>query len=427
MNLKFISKKFNKKEILMKTSNELKALFESSIQKSNNLYFTCSGHGAARDAYMSGIYSLYYNMFGTYPYEFEICQFLEPLSSFDNFTKEDFKFAKKYIYKYDKYHRVDFIKTLYNISNRNKENSYITSFSGITMIILDKYIIYWNQESSFAVLCPEYITIEENIKIDCDKIHFLNIAFCGDVWNNEFKINDYLEYIKLKKERVLPMYHYVIHGPQGFDVTDFPLKDYININISENYNDDLPYEETIKFLNTKDESGLIIFNGIPGTGKSFLIRHLITNLKDKDFIIINESCLSYISDPTFLKLMMKYNNSVIILEDCEQILVDRNNGNGLISTLLNLSDGIISDAFNLKFICTFNANISKIDTAVLRKGRLKVKYTFGKLSKEKTKALAEKLGKNVPNGSELVLADIYNFDEEVEHGSKKKNIGFVTV
>ena len=59
----------------MKTSNELKALFESSIQKSNNLYFTCSGHGAARDAYMSGIYSLYYNMFGSYPYEFEICQF----------------------------------------------------------------------------------------------------------------------------------------------------------------------------------------------------------------------------------------------------------------------------------------------------------------------------------------------------------------
>ena len=84
----------------MKTSNELKALFESSIQKSNNLYFTCSGHGAARDAYMSGIYSLYYNMFGSCPYEFEICQFLEPLSSFDNFTKEDFKFAKKYIYKY---------------------------------------------------------------------------------------------------------------------------------------------------------------------------------------------------------------------------------------------------------------------------------------------------------------------------------------
>lgn len=412
----------------MKSSEELRKTFEDAIKNTSNLYFTCSGHGASRDSYMAGVYSLYHNMFGKLPYEFEICQFLEPMSSFDNFTKEDFKFAKKYIYKYDKWHRVDFIKTLYNIANKNKDNCYITSFSGVTMIILDDYIIYWNQESSFSVLCPDYKSIEENIKIDCDKIHFLNIAFCGNVWDGEFKINDYLEYIKIKKERVLPTYHYVIHGPQGFDVTDFPLKDYININLDENYNDDLPHDEIVRFLNSSDESGLCILNGVPGSGKSFYIRHLITNLTDKDFIIINESCLAYISDPSFLKLLMKYQDSIVILEDCEQIVTDRNNGNGLIGTLLNLSDGIISDAFNLKFICTFNAEIGQIDKAILRKGRLKVKYEFGKLKADKVAKVASRLGIELDDkdkNKDMVLTDVYNYESENDFSKKKKStIGF---
>ena len=123
--------------------------------------------------------------------------------------------------------------------------------------------------------------------------------------------------------------------------------------------------------------------------------------------------------------MMKYNNSVIILEDCERILVDRNNGNSLIGTLLNLSDGIISDAFNLKFICTFNADIASIDKAILRKGRLKVKYEFDKLTADKTEALGKKLGKDIKKGESLTLADIYNYDVTPDAGGKKKKtIGF---
>ena len=403
----------------------MKDAFETAIQKSSNLYFTCSGHGASRDAYISGVYSLYYNMFKKYPYEFEICQFIEPQSTFDSFTKADFKFAKKYIYKYDKWHKVDFTATIYNIYEQNKNIAHIVSFSGVNMIIMcTGFIVYWNQESSFSVLCPDFITIDEsNAKIKTERIHTLNIAFCGDVWNGDFKINDYIKYIREKREPEMPMYHYVIHGGSGFDITDFPLKEHVKINLEENYNDDLPHEKIMDFLNSDKESGLVILSGLCGTGKSYYIRHLITNLKDMDFIIINESCLCYISDPSFLKVLMKFDNAVVILEDCENLLVARENGNGLIGTLLNLSDGIISDAFNLKFICTFNADISSIDKAVLRKGRLKVRYEFKKLCKEKVVALGKKLGKDVPE-EEMALTDIYNYDEDVEYGIKKKKIGF---
>ena len=65
---------------MRKETKSLKTLFEDSLEKSKNLYFTHSGHDSARDAYVSGIYSLYKEMFGSYPYEFAICQFVEPVN-----------------------------------------------------------------------------------------------------------------------------------------------------------------------------------------------------------------------------------------------------------------------------------------------------------------------------------------------------------
>ena len=408
----------------MRTTEDLKLMFECAMTKAKNLYYTTSGHGSSRDCYISGLYSLYMNMFGSYPYEFEISQFVSVHSiSYEEFTNDDYRFAKKYLYKYSKYVDVDYIATLVNIKNANKDNSYLISMSGIHMIILDEYIVYWTDESSFSVLCPQYMSIEDNIKIKCKEIHFTNILFTGDVWNGWFKINDYIAYKNLKRQKETPFYYYIIRTANGFDTTNMHIKDYVNIDIDQNYNDDLPYDKIVSFLTSKDESGLVILRGVPGSGKTYLIRHFITNIK-KDFIIINESCLDYMNDPSFLKILMDHPDSIIILEDCEKVLTERNNGNYLIGTLLNLSDGIISDTFNMKFICTFNAELTDIDEALLRKGRLKVKYEFGKLSKEKTQRLAEKLGKNITPGVELTLADIYNYDDEVDFATKKKKIGF---
>ena len=85
------------------------------------------------------------------------------------------------------------------------------------------------------------------------------------------------------------------------------------------------------------------------------------------------------------------------------------------------------DSLNLKFICTFNADISSIDKALLRKGRLKVKYEFGKLTKDKATALAVKLGKTEPVTEDMALCDVYNLGtdnggEQIE--SDRPKIGF---
>ena len=105
------------------------------------------------------------------------------------------------------------------------------------------------------------------------------------------------------------------------------------------------------------------------------------------------------------------------------MLADRTTGNNKLSALLNLSDGIIGDSFNFKFICTFNANVTKLDKALLRRGRMKLKYEFKSLSPEKTQALGKQLGYDIPEGKSLSLADIFNYG--VDNGNvEEKKVGF---
>ena len=136
----------------------------------------------------------------------------------------------------------------------------------------------------------------------------------------------------------------------------------------------------------------------------------------------------HLASPEFMSFMLDHKDSVFILEDCEQILMNRTDGfgeNGAIANILNMSDGLMSDIFNVKFICTFNADIDKIDPALLRKGRCFANYEFKPLCKEKVKALLHKLGIKVENVKEMTLADIYNYgDNNYEESKPVKKIGF---
>ncbi len=91
---------------------------------------------------------------------------------------------------------------------------------------------------------------------------------------------------------------------------------------------------------------------------------------------------------------------------------------------MNITSGLLGDSLKVRVIATFNAPVDNVDKALLRKGRMKVDYEFGKLSKEKTYALGKKLGKDVKEGESLTLAEIYNYDEENSFRKEKKTIGF---
>ena len=109
---------------------------------------------------------------------------------------------------------------------------------------------------------------------------------------------------------------------------------------------------------------------------------------------------------------MKFPDSISIIEDAENIILDRKetrNPNQAVSNLLNLSDGLLGDAMRLQIITTFNCEMTAIDPALLREGRLIVEHTFTKLSTDNARGLCAKM--NIPGADTITepmsLAEIY--------------------
>lgn len=206
----------------------------------------------------------------------------------------------------------------------------------------------------------------------------------------------------------------------SFDVTNKAIK-IVNIDVDKTYNDDLPVDKINELLRG-NESSLLMFYGEPGTGKTTFIRYLIQENQDTRFIILDANLLVNITSASMLETLIRYQDVIYVLEDCEKLLCDREKQyNPIISSFLNLTDGILGNVIRAKFICTFNTNLENIDQALLRKGRLKLKYEFKKLNSEKVNAY---LHDNM-NHKEMTIAELMHMDAENDYSVKKQNkIGF---
>ncbi len=196
------------------------------------------------------------------------------------------------------------------------------------------------------------------------------------------------------------------------------------LDLATHYNDDLlPAHETIlRRLQQPEEKGIVILHGPPGTGKTSYIRHLC-GLTDKPKLFIPPNLAARIADPEFINLLHDNTNSILLIEDAEELLSKRDGpGGNAVSNLLNLSDGLLSDGFHIQIICTFNAELARIDKALLRKGRLIASYRFEPLAQEKAQALATALGQTEPVTEATSLADLYNRDR-VDFISESRTAG----
>jgi hypothetical protein len=244
---------------------------------------------------------------------------------------------------------------------------------------------------------------------------------------NEAEVEKLTDELKkfYKKPSLPPNNVYTVAYENGFYLNKLPTKDFSELDILRHYNNDFIAENEIikKFIETDDDSGLLILHGDKGTGKSTYIRHLISVNPDKKFVYIPANLVSMLSQPNFSSFLMTLQNHIIILEDCEEAIKDRkSNGTpAAVALLLNLTDGLLSDGLGLKFICTFNDDIKNIDQALLRKGRLVSKYEFKNLDTEKACDLlkvlywddwaAGKYSVTPTTNKPLSLADIYHFYE----------------
>jgi len=219
----------------------------------------------------------------------------------------------------------------------------------------------------------------------------------------------------------------IMNADFGLSLRDIPHKK-PRLCLTKNYNDDLIrlHPTLLMQLRRKNESGLILLYGPPGTGKTTYLRLLIHSIT-KRVIFLQPKMAMNLETPALTDLLINNPNSVLVIEDAEALLVSREqNSESNISMLLNLTDGMLGESLGIHIVATFNTNISNIDKALLRKGRLKALYEFKPLAAAKANALMQEMGiSNIATDSPMTLADIYHAQcSRFEFNGVKRPIGF---
>jgi hypothetical protein len=233
---------------------------------------------------------------------------------------------------------------------------------------------------------------------------------------------------KKRKVRRKPLeINLVTRNTKGLTLTDMEVKR-TKLDIASHYEDDFKEVDQLiqKRLNKKNDKGIILLHGTPGTGKTTYLRYLIGRIKKK-VLFLSPELAANITNPDLIQLLIDNPDSVLIIEDAENIIMQRQSGHDSgVSNLLNISDGLLSDFLNIQLICTFNSSVSTVDQALMRKGRLIAKYEFNKLSVAKAQALSDKLGYETNISKPMSLAEIFN-QKEMESSPERQLIGFRTV
>ncbi len=217
----------------------------------------------------------------------------------------------------------------------------------------------------------------------------------------------------------------IVQGSEGLELKAMETKR-TKLDLDLFYEDDFKETDEIirQRLNKKNDKGIVLLHGLPGTGKTTYLRYLIGKIK-KRVMFLSPGIACNLMDPSFIELLVNNPNTVVVIEDAENIIMDRRyNSSSSVSNLLNISDGLLADFLNVQLICTFNNSLTLVDSALMRKGRLIAKYEFGKLSTAKAQRLSKHLGFNATINQPMTIAEIANPYEKEQPVSRVEVIGF---
>ena len=216
-----------------------------------------------------------------------------------------------------------------------------------------------------------------------------------------------------------------VYGGSGESIT-IPLMPE-KLPISEMY----PFlgDETIesyynRFL--ESSASILLLIGPPGTGKTTFIRGLLHHASKNAIVTYDEKILD--RDYVFAQFV-EGEIGVMVIEDADNFLKSRSNGNTMMHRFLNVGDGLISTKGKKLIFSTNLPSTNDIDSALTRPGRCFDIVSFENYTKEQAQNLAKKLGVDFnpkDNKSDTYsLAEIFHTQNNTKPKQTNRKMGFV--
>lgn len=304
-------------------------------------------------------------------------------------------------------------------------------FTSVSPVKLLHKVQMHQHSTEFTLISPD-IFIGLSVDSHNENIFFNAYASNKSISDEIFKIFNEIKEKKVVKENI-----YVLTEKKGqlecssISNKKFELE-------TDNYNqatiDDFNY--IVEEYNKEKPFGRIaIFTGPAGTGKTHLIKSLATSVGNCRTIFIPIGLAPYLDKPSFMDFLLEFKESepdkgfLFIIEDADQILIDRSEGNySLLSAFLNFTDGLIGDCLNVRFLATTNSDFLRIDSAFKRPGRLLRYSNVDLLESTKAEKVYKRLtGLDKKYDKAVSLAQVYADSYSKLNGiveKKKQSLGF---
>ncbi len=182
------------------------------------------------------------------------------------------------------------------------------------------------------------------------------------------------------EERVVVTFSDAMTGPRTMPL-DVPAW----LDVRRNYPDDVRRSLDALIAHAPDVASaqrLILWHGVPGTGKTSAVRALLHAWRDWAEALVITDPDALLKNGGYLRRVLLDTDDeederwkLIVMEDAEALLRKETGGSAM-GKLLNLADGLLGQGLRCLFLITSNESLGAIHPAIVRPGRCLAQLEF---------------------------------------------------